>query len=319
MGSESMTIQSRPQAHCMLCGSEGRLLYANLPDRLFSAPGQWNLSRCRNAACRLIWLDPMPIEEDIWKAYQTYYTHERRAVPVLERLLAWMLYGFLGLLRERRRSDGVYLDGLAPGRVLEIGFGDGNRMERLTALGWQVEGQEVDAVSVANARKRGLEVHEGSLKSCRLADASYDAIIGSHVIEHVHDPEEMIRECVRLLKPGGTLVLYTPNADSYGHRVFGEHWRGLEPPRHLQLFDPGNMATLVQHAGFREYRVRTSHAKAGTTLRGSIDLKRSGQHTMGRSPRVRIAAEEMVHVGLARFQQIMGAQNGEELIVTAIR
>jgi 2-polyprenyl-3-methyl-5-hydroxy-6-metoxy-1,4-benzoquinol methylase len=261
----------------------------------------------------------MPTEEDIEKAYRTYYTHARRSIPFLERLLAWMLYGSLGLLGERRRSDGVYLDGITPGRVLEIGFGDGNRMERLIALGWHVEGQEVDPVSVANARKRGLKVHEGSLKSCSLPDARYDAIVGSHVIEHVHDPEGMIQECFRLLKPGGTLVLYTPNSVSYGHRVFAEHWRGLEPPRHLHIFAGGNMAALIQNAGFREYRIRTSHARAGTTLRASIDIRRIGQHTMGGSPRLRIAAEEVVHVCLARFQQILGAHNGEELVVTAVK
>ncbi len=279
MESEPISIQSQPQTHCMLCGSEGHILYANLRDRLFSAPGKWSLSQCTNSACRLVWLDPMPIEEDIGKAYHTYYTHERRSIPFLERLLAWMLYGCLGLLGERRRSDGVYLEGITPGRVLEIGFGDGNRMERLIASGWHVEGQEVDAISVANARKRGLNVHEGSLNSCRLADAGYDAIIGSHVIEHVHDPEGMIRECFRLLKPGGTLVLYTPNSESYGHRVFAEHWLGLDPPRHLHIFAAGNMAALIQNAGFREYRIRTSHAKAGTTLRASIDIQKLGQHT----------------------------------------
>ena len=319
MQSEPISIQSEPQTHCMLCGSDGHILYARLRDRLFSAPGEWNLNECTNSACRLIWLDPMPIEEDIGKAYHTYYTHERRSIPVLERLLAWILYGSLGLLGERRRSDGAYLEGITPGRILEIGFGDGSRMERLVASGWQVEGQEVDAVSVANARTRGLNVHEGSLKSCRLAAATYDAIIGSHVIEHVHDPEGMLRECYRLLTPGGILVLYTPNSESYGHRVFAEHWLGLDPPRHLHIFAGDTMAALIQNAGFREYRIRTSHAKTGTTLRASIDIQNSGQHTMGGSPRLRIAAEEVVHVCLARLQQLFGAHNGEELVVTAVK
>jgi 2-polyprenyl-3-methyl-5-hydroxy-6-metoxy-1,4-benzoquinol methylase len=319
MQSDPKFIQSHPQTHCTLCGSEGKLLYASLTDRLFGAPGTWNLSRCSNSACGLIWLDPMPLEEDIGKAYQTYYTHGRQSPSFMERLLAWVLYGSLGLLGERRRAGGAYLDGIAPGRLLEIGFGDGSRMEHLRASGWQVEGQEVDPVAIANARKRGLNVHEGSLKSCRLPDAAYDAIISSHVIEHVHDPQGMIRECFRLLKAGGTLVLYTPNSESYGHRVFAENWRGLEPPRHLHIFAAGNMAALLENAGFKEYRVRTSHAKAGTILRGSIDLQKIGQHSMAGLPGLRIAAEEAVHVCLARFQQVLGAHNGEELIVSAVK
>src|SRR5947209_5197775 len=68
-------IRAKPHPHCTLCGNPGEFIHLQLSDCLFGAPGQWNLKRCSDSKCELVWLDPMPIEEDIGKAYATYYTH----------------------------------------------------------------------------------------------------------------------------------------------------------------------------------------------------------------------------------------------------
>ena len=60
---------------CRLCGQPGDVLYRDLTDRLFSVPRAWNFRRCRNAACRLVWLDPQPAEEDFPLIYEDYGTH----------------------------------------------------------------------------------------------------------------------------------------------------------------------------------------------------------------------------------------------------
>ena len=59
------------------------MLYDGLKDRLFDASGSWNLRACANDKCGLVWLDPMPVEQDLHKAYQTYYTHTDHAVRQL--------------------------------------------------------------------------------------------------------------------------------------------------------------------------------------------------------------------------------------------
>src|SRR3979490_357434 len=69
------TIRTRPHPQCILCGSQGVLQYSNQTDRLFNATGRWNLKKCRNLDCELMWLDPLPVEEDIGQAYADYYTH----------------------------------------------------------------------------------------------------------------------------------------------------------------------------------------------------------------------------------------------------
>ena len=96
----------------------------------------------------------------------------------------------------------------------------------------------VAAVQVA--RQRGLEVDCGAVEDQRYPAAAFDAVTLNHVIEHVPDPLATVAECRRLLKPGGRLLMFTPNAGSLAHWMFGRDWRGLEPPRHLHLFAPGD-------------------------------------------------------------------------------
>src|SRR5438270_267680 len=76
---ETRKIRTRPFPNCLLCGREGRWAYRDQSDRLFGAPGHWNFRQCANRDCGLIWLDPMPVTDDLAKAYAHYYTHARPA------------------------------------------------------------------------------------------------------------------------------------------------------------------------------------------------------------------------------------------------
>src|SRR5688572_23488991 len=60
---------------CRLCGGAGEFIHLKQADRLFEADGVWDFKRCLDPQCRLVWLDPMPLAEDIGKAYAHYYTH----------------------------------------------------------------------------------------------------------------------------------------------------------------------------------------------------------------------------------------------------
>ncbi len=78
-----------------------------------------------------------------------------------------------------------------------------------------------------------------------------------HVIEHLFDPIGTLKICRRLLKPGGRLLVVTPNAASLGHAAFKAAWRGLEVPRHLFLFSRESLEICLEQAGFRVTRLRT--------------------------------------------------------------
>lgn len=259
------SIGTEAQPHCYLCGGEGRLLHWDRIDYLFGAPGKWHFKRCINANCGLIWLDPRPTPDEIGKAYRQYYTHNETnaAKPSLAaRLLRAVLHGgcvhLLGLQQERKRYKRMYLDDMPPGKLLEVGCGNGKRLARLYALGWDVIGQEIDPLAAEYMRReKGIEVHLGALETLPGSE-QYDAVILSHVIEHVHDPVALLTTCHRLLRTGGRLVMLTPNADSIGHCRFGGGWSGLEPPRHLHLFTCRTLVQLVQKAHFASPRCWTT-------------------------------------------------------------
>jgi SAM-dependent methyltransferase len=176
----------------------------------------------------------------------------------------WRSLGSLLRLFPGRRLDVDeqvrFLQRKPQGRLLDVGCGSGDWLLTMRELGWQVEGLDFDAAAAGVARERGLTVRCGVLEQQQYASDSFDAVTMNHVIEHVADPLGTLRHCARVLKRHGQFVLFTPNTRSLGHRVFKEHWRGLEPPRHLHLFCPQAIESLFQAAGFEHIRVRTLNA-----------------------------------------------------------
>jgi len=289
--SVNVICRTRPVTDCGLCGQPGQRLYEGVTDKLCGVPGTWNFRICGNLNCGLLWLDPMPIEADIVNAYQTYFTHpgtpsrRQRLVQYVKAGYLATKYGYdresisrrqqlIGLLAYLAvfRRSGLdflirHLSALPRGRVLDVGCGDGQILQFMQNLGWTAEGVDFDPVAVANARQKGLRVHAGTLKSLAAPANSFEAIIMSHVIEHVHAPGELLRECHRLLKPGGRLIVLTPNAASWGHRKFQNCWRGLEPPRHLQIFTLQSLRRLAQQTGFAKITITTTLRNADKILR----------------------------------------------------
>src|SRR5438552_12368189 len=72
----SRGMRSTPRTSCYLCAAAGPQIYQGVTDRMFSAPGVWNTRRCSSPDCGLLWLDPMPFEDDIGLAYDDYITHQ---------------------------------------------------------------------------------------------------------------------------------------------------------------------------------------------------------------------------------------------------
>jgi SAM-dependent methyltransferase len=283
-GRERCPIQAHPTPQCYLCGALGNLLYEGQRDRLFQAPGSWNVRVCANTDCRLMWLDPMPNEKDIGRAYEKYYTHEvtlpqglafKRALQRLWRLGVVPILSVVNPIHRERKKLSMMYAGKKPGKILDVGCGDGSRLARFKDLGWEVFGQELDPKAALRARETfGIDVHVGSLASSGLPEMSFDWVVMNHVIEHVHDPVELLRQCRRLLRKGGNLVLITPNSKSTGHKHFGAYWRGLEPPRHIFIFSQKTLAAAAEKAGLSVFRSWTTAANAYQLAFDSLTIKR---------------------------------------------
>jgi 2-polyprenyl-3-methyl-5-hydroxy-6-metoxy-1,4-benzoquinol methylase len=288
---ENAGIICNSVSRCEVCGGDGRLLYSALADTLFDAPGRWNLVRCTNISCGLIWSDPRPRPDQITKLYERYYTHQTTAaaedvdsyksrplVRMIKQLLAliffWRAPAFL--------SDNHHLQNMKPGRLLDVGCGDGDFLAKATRDGWLAHGVDFDAKAIEAANKLdGVSAQVGDLTECEFPSHSFDAITMNNVIEHVWNPLETIKECNRLLRPGGRLVMITPNSDSAGHAIFKQDWRGLEPPRHLFIYNCASLVRLAKLAGFAKVLCFTS--SGGNTGMLMLQVSKEATERNGRS------------------------------------
>lgn len=287
MKASGIEIHTRAQPKCLLCGDPGRALYNGLRDLLFGAPGRWSIRQCLQQGCGLVWLDPMPIQEDIGKLYDSYFTHTLASsfsAPVLSplrqeigRALLASAFGYtsgasrnwtawLGLrmarsrfFRARAGSVIAWLHASWRGRLLDVGCGNGEFLARMRELGWEVVGFEPDSRAAAVARKvAGVSVFSGDLNDQELIPGSFDAVTMNNVIEHLAEPLPALERVRDLLKSGGHLVIQTPNVSSLGHYWFGRKWRGLEPPRHFFLFTPAALVRLVATAGLEVVKLENN-------------------------------------------------------------
>lgn len=310
---KSVAINTEQRLNCTLCDQSGTIVYKDLEDRLYNTSGKWDIKKCINKDCGLTWLNPAPCKEDLWKAYITYYTHQdactldppsvgKRVFRYLKDCYLSYRYGYfengsisrlkwLGLLLylvPGKRADVDFCVMSLPykphGRLLEVGCGSGSMLSYMNSLGWQTEGIDFDPSAVSNALEKGLKVSVGSLEAQNFDDAIFDAIMMSHVIEHIPDPVKVLSECYRILKPGGILTLVTPNTESLGHRIFGRFWLHLDPPRHLVLFNRKALLGLARQTGFTDLSLKTTVRDAHSLFWASYMIRTHGQFKMGTRP-----------------------------------
>jgi 2-polyprenyl-3-methyl-5-hydroxy-6-metoxy-1,4-benzoquinol methylase len=317
-----MHVEPRPA--CILCGGGGTLLYGALVDHQYGVPGKWSLQACRNPDCGLLWQDPMIVTDDLPLAYKSYYTHGvhgtfrpgnvwGKAFAFLDRRLA-RLHGLAG---ERARFQQGFLDDRPSGALLDIGCGNGDFAAAMQVRGWSVRGTDADpGAATAVTLNHGFPVDVGELHDLGYAKGTMDAVTARHVIEHVRDPIRFLRECWRILKPGGRLVFVTPNAASLGHGIFREHWQGLEPPRHLFLYGAQSLRALAFECGVRP-------AAVFSTAQGASYIFRSSERTrVGSYDAAASWTSTLLKFWLWQFQEVRQIRSGtrecgEELVLIA--
>jgi 2-polyprenyl-3-methyl-5-hydroxy-6-metoxy-1,4-benzoquinol methylase len=330
-----MEVRTVPKPLCPICSSQGGVLYRGLEDSLFSAPGIWSLSKCTNEKCGLCWLDPAPAQADLSLLYSDYATHGERASQreFKSRLRSAMLriyesaralpLAIAGIKGEKLKLTNMFLDDLPAGSVLDLGCGDGRFLHRMYQAGWSVTGLDFDQKAIEAARKMfgkfGFRLLHTDLFSAQFPDNSFDAVTMNHVIEHVPEPIELLAEVRRVLKPEGRLVATTPNIRSLAHSVFADCWRGLEPPRHLQIFSLPALENCGRKAGFTKLEVKSSAANADVIVGGSFAIQQARKLGTLSSGNSEIHPLRVIRSSLMQYQEALLCQKkidcGEELIL----
>lgn len=261
-------------AHCPYCGDTRRnLAYEGVQDWAFgSAPGRWAYWDCEN--CCALYLAARPTRASIGRAYARYYTHAGGvSSPVAQfkqRLRNELWFQVLGAtLTPRLHLPPIFGPGLRvlqrrvaepfglrqlvqlpKGLLVDVGCGNGDKLHLAAQLGWRTCGIELDAAAADAARVRGLDVRQGGYDELARLPELADCLICSHVLEHVHEPLALLRLLRAAIRPGGLLLLSTPNARSQVRRAYGRYWRGLEAPRHLAIADATWLRRYLESLGF---------------------------------------------------------------------
>jgi O-antigen chain-terminating methyltransferase len=167
--------------------------------------------------------------------------------------------GSRDIIKSRLRAYHVFLDPLAalyPGaEALDVGCGRGEWLELLDEAGFMAQGVDLDDGMLAACRERGLRVERAdALKTLSDLPADSLALVSAfHVVEHV--PFDVLRaivqEALRVLKPGGLLILETPNPENL---VVGASDFYLDPS-HERPIPPNLLGFVTEHAGFRRNKI----------------------------------------------------------------
>ena len=168
-----------------------------------------------------------------------------------------------------------------PGRILDIGCSLGFLLHQAQERGWEAYGLEVSAYAANYAQQHfGIKIHLGILEEHTYPHEFFDAVICSHVIEHVPSPRELLRRIHEILRPGGVALILVPTQFvSLSYKVLGRV-RGEGPPKHLYFFSRRTLLALLQQEGFvvLESEMNTQL----TELLGSLTRSKRVEETLGR-------------------------------------
>ena len=192
---------------------------------------------------------PQPSLDSLGKYYESvdYISHTDSKRSLFEKA-----YHFVKSIALKNKLD--LINSLQPdkGRILDIGAGTGDFLSVAKQNGWQTIGVEPSDKAKAIAKNKGVSFVE---KTAELENQSFDVISMWHVLEHVPNLDEQIKELKRLLKPNGTLIIAVPNFKSFDAKHYGKFWAAYDVPIHFWHFSKTAIQALFQREKMKLVKV----------------------------------------------------------------
>lgn len=209
--------------------------------------------RCLNDG--LVMVNPLPSQNQLKKLYGADYFQNRdpylRAKDVHRRYF-------------QQKINQIEAKTTNRGRLLDVGCGWGFLLAEAQKRGWAALGIDVSRSALAFCRRQGLAVKQGSLLSAKLPASSFAVVASLQTIEHETNPLTHLKQIYRLLKPGGWLVLTTPNYDSWTRILMANNWFGYRHLEHLYFFTPPVLKKMLVKAGFQRIDIKRDNVRIFT-------------------------------------------------------
>ena len=146
-------------------------------------------------------------------------------------------------------------------KILDIGCGTGSFLYccEKSLKKSILDGVEYDQRLIEQARLnlRNAKISQGTAEKLPYDDSVFDVVTSFQVIEHVVNPDNMILEIRRVLKPNGIMVITTPNLNGLGRRVHGSTWTGYRDD-HISLKASSDWSKHITEHNFRPLSVGTT-------------------------------------------------------------
>lgn len=250
---------------CPLCGDAN----GETPGGRYSL-GDWTIKTCRS--CSLTYLDSAPDYEALfsrmsWEKTTRVEEEWRRTTRPVQQYVSKKMRWRMRLLPRKKMPDLVARHA-RPGRVVDLGCGDGGQLhgldERFTPFGIEISSASARRADAAFHERGGRAINAPSLEGLKqFPDGFFSAATLRSYLEHELRPAEVLRELYRTLEEDGVAIVKVPNYGCLNRMVLGHRWSGFRYPDHLNYFTPGTLRSMAEACGYRvsfglTYRLPTS-------------------------------------------------------------
>jgi SAM-dependent methyltransferase len=260
---------------CPICHSPDIKYSITSRDNHYGVDGEYHHFRC--ASCTALFLNPMPTERFLSNAYPSnYFAYRKLKGRVLIRDVIKKIFFVDNDTKDPQFNR--------PGKILDVGCGNGEFLFHMSKNGWTSYGVEPSQAAASVGERHGLTIHNGTLLSANYPENFFDYVRSNHSLEHMPNPHDNLKEIARILKPGGKLFIGVPNTDGFALGYFKEYWWNLTAPQHPINYNERSLKALVLPYGFKAVSMRTHSPYAG--LLGSYQIKvnnrkgKGGDHGM---------------------------------------
>jgi|SRR3989344_1949297 len=297
---------------CEICNSENVKFLYKLRDRLYNIDNKmFNLFGCKS--CGLLFINPKPSEKELSKYYPENYISKISKKDPRNNLIDLLYRTYFEKGRLPLKILFLPVKNLLrflpkQGRVLDVGCGDGKFLRYCKNNGLEVSGVDLYIEKPIPE----LNIKKSDLLSTKFPNKSFDCITLNNVIEHVQNPEEILRECKRILKDNGRLVLNFPSPSSFNYRVFGKDWVSMDTPRHLFLFSIKSIKLLLKRNNMKITKI--SNKAEAFSLIGSYIYKKGGDDL----DKSKILSNSLINIALMPLAMILnalGLGDSKEIII----